>query len=174
MGTYLTVPVTDKDAFDGENDKIRFGGCHMQGWRTSQEDAALHDEALDAGLQLFAVFDGHGSNEVAEYARDNLGKFIKESSSYASKDYKQAFADACKRIDQSLKTPEGQQELLKYSTEMSASYDIKISMSRQSEYPVVLPQEVGCTACMCLITPTSIICANLGDSRAVLGIQEGD
>ena len=50
MGTYLTVPVTDKDAFDGENDKIRFGGCHMQGWRTSQEDAALHDEALDAGL----------------------------------------------------------------------------------------------------------------------------
>ena len=31
----------------------------------------------------------------------------------------------------------------------------------------------GCTACACLIGPTSIITANIGDSRAVLGQLSG-
>ena len=31
----------------------------------------------------------------------------------------------------------------------------------------------GCTACVVLITATQIICANSGDSRAVLGYKDG-
>ena len=54
----------------------------MQGWRTSQEDAALHEIDFENGLSMFAVFDGHGSNEVAEYARDNLIKFFKDTEEY--------------------------------------------------------------------------------------------
>lgn len=79
MGTYLTVPVTTKNPFDGENDKMKFGGCHMQGWRTSQEDAAIHEMDLGDGNALFAVFDGHGSNEIAEFSRDNLPRLLIES-----------------------------------------------------------------------------------------------
>ena len=36
-----------------------------------------------------------------------------------------------------------------------------------------LPFHVGCTACVCLITPDSIFCANAGDSRAILGFKNG-
>jgi len=31
------------------------------------------------------------------------------------------------------------------------------------------PQNSGCTACVVLVTPTEIYCANAGDSRAILG-----
>ena len=51
----------------------------MQGWRTSQEDAAIHIGDLGDGNALFAVMDGHGSNEIAEYARDTLPSLITQS-----------------------------------------------------------------------------------------------
>ena len=31
-----------------------------------------------------------------------------------------------------------------------------------------IPMNVGTTACVCLVTPTEIYCANTGDSRAIL------
>lgn len=82
MGTYLTVPVLTKEPFEGETARFKFGGCHMQGWRTSQEDAAIHIGDLGDGNGLFAVMDGHGSNEVAEFARDYLPKIIIDSDEY--------------------------------------------------------------------------------------------
>lgn len=36
-----------------------------------------------------------------------------------------------------------------------------------------LPFNAGCTACVCLITPDTIYCANAGDSRAVLSSKTG-
>lgn len=99
MGTYLTTPVTEKNAFDGENDKLAFGGCHMQGWRTSQEDAAIHQVDIGDGLSMFAVFDGHGSNEVALFAEHNLVDFFKESEHYKTQNYPEALKDACIKVD---------------------------------------------------------------------------
>lgn len=34
-------------------------------------------------------------------------------------------------------------------------------------------KDTGCTACMVLITPTKIICANIGDSRACMKTKKG-
>jgi serine/threonine protein phosphatase PrpC len=87
MGTYLTVPVTEKNSFDGENNRLKFGGCHMQGWRTSQEDAAVHILDLGDGNSLFAVMDGHGSNEVAEFARDTIPSLLLNMDEYKTGDY---------------------------------------------------------------------------------------
>lgn len=42
----------------------------MQGWRATQEDAAICEIDTDPGVSIFGVFDGHGSNEVAEFCRD--------------------------------------------------------------------------------------------------------
>ena len=36
-----------------------------------------------------------------------------------------------------------------------------------------MPFQAGCTACVCLLTPDYIFCANAGDSRAVLGLKNG-
>jgi hypothetical protein len=60
MGDFLTKPITEKNAIDGKNDLMKYGGCSMQGWRKSNEDAHLHILDLGDGNSLFAVFDGHG------------------------------------------------------------------------------------------------------------------
>jgi serine/threonine protein phosphatase PrpC len=36
-----------------------------------------------------------------------------------------------------------------------------------------VPFNAGCTACVCLITPDTIFCANSGDSRAILVSKAG-
>lgn len=36
-----------------------------------------------------------------------------------------------------------------------------------------IPFNAGCTACVCLITADSVICANAGDSRAILVDKKG-
>ena len=40
---------------------------------------------------------------------------------------------------------------------------------RLKEVPFVM----GCTACLCLVTKTEIICSNSGDSRAILVKKDG-
>ena len=41
----------------------------MQGWRGNMEDSHIADLDIGDGNSLFAVFDGHGGKEVAEYAK---------------------------------------------------------------------------------------------------------
>ena len=57
----------------------RWGLCSMQGWRCSQEDDHLAQEVTQADGKkgmLFAVWDGHGGKEVAEYAKNHFYKIF--------------------------------------------------------------------------------------------------
>ena len=36
-----------------------------------------------------------------------------------------------------------------------------------------IPKDSGCTACVVLVTPDNIYCANAGDSRAILTKKDG-
>ena len=63
----MTKPITEKNACDGKNDRMKYGGCSMQGWRKSNEDAHLHILDIGDGNALFAVFDGHGGEQVAMF-----------------------------------------------------------------------------------------------------------
>ena len=76
MGDFLTKPITEKNATDGKNEKYKYGGCSMQGWRKSNEDAHLHILDLGDGNSLFAVFDGHGGSKCSEFCRENLEKHL--------------------------------------------------------------------------------------------------
>jgi serine/threonine protein phosphatase PrpC len=40
------------------------------------------------GVSLFGVFDGHGGNEVADFARDNFADELKKNASFKKGDYK--------------------------------------------------------------------------------------
>jgi serine/threonine protein phosphatase PrpC len=73
MGAYLDAPIKDKNPEPGQNDMAVWGACAMQGWRCSMEDAHLCKEVKipntnEKGM-IFAVFDGHGGKEVAEYVK---------------------------------------------------------------------------------------------------------
>lgn len=65
MGIYLTKPNTDKNSSKGENDQLKYGVSSMQGWRMQMEDAHITQINLTPEIALFAVFDGHGGQEVA-------------------------------------------------------------------------------------------------------------
>lgn len=55
---------------------------------------------------MFAVYDGHGGHEVAEYASRHLPNFIKETEDYKKGDYEKALIDAFLGFDATLAKPE--------------------------------------------------------------------
>ena len=59
------------------------GECN-QGGRDHLEDFILIPETEENGDAFFAVFDGHGGQEAAKYARDNLWQTIKASEGFDS------------------------------------------------------------------------------------------
>jgi len=106
MGAYLSEPKTSKDSSDNEGDRVKCGASSMQGWRISQEDAHNCILHFDKNSSLFAVYDGHGGHEVAEYCSKNLPEFIKQVENYKNGNYEQALKDAFLEFDATLATPE--------------------------------------------------------------------
>eukprot|EP00210_Caulerpa_lentillifera_P001150 g1107.t1 len=72
MGAYLSAPVTEKRAFDGETTTVKYGGSAMQGWRRNMEDAHFVHLSVKHELSVFGVFDGHGGCEVARFCEKYL------------------------------------------------------------------------------------------------------
>ncbi|KAJ8967533.1 hypothetical protein NQ314_002848 [Rhamnusium bicolor] len=93
MGSYLSEPVTEKLSNDEVNDKLKCGASSMQGWRVSQEDA--HNCLLDFDINtaFFAVYDGHGGHEVAQYCSQKLPHFIKDTQAFKNGDIEKALID---------------------------------------------------------------------------------
>lgn len=79
MGDFLTKPITEKNAQDGKSDRLMFGACSMQGWRKSNEDAHIHKLNLGDGNSLFAVFDGHGGEQVAMFCEEHMPDILMSS-----------------------------------------------------------------------------------------------
>eukprot|EP00802_Teleaulax_amphioxeia_P016680 Tamp_16804.p1 GENE.Tamp_16804~~Tamp_16804.p1 ORF type:complete len:408 (-),score=90.36 Tamp_16804:212-1372(-) len=75
MGAYLSQPNTEKHSEDGEGPgSLRYGVSEMQGWRMHMEDAHITKPELSkgCGVGMFAVFDGHGGQEVAKFASKHM------------------------------------------------------------------------------------------------------
>lgn len=112
MGAFLSKPVTDTYPFDDMLDgKIAYGSSSMQGFRTAQEDAHLCLLDFDKDTYLFAVFDGHGGAEVAQYASKKYPEFLKNNESYKKQDYAEALKQSFLEFDASLIKEEVYKEL---------------------------------------------------------------
>jgi len=79
-----------------------YGASSMQGWRVSQEDAHNHILNFDNGKSLFAVYDGHGGHEVAEYCSKYLPDYIKKNENYKCGNYEKALEDSFIGFDATL------------------------------------------------------------------------
>ncbi|KAL5240486.1 hypothetical protein ACI65C_007896 [Semiaphis heraclei] len=101
MGTYLSKPITDKESHDTDNGWLSCGSSSMQGWRESQEDAHNCLLDFDKNVALFAVYDGHGGAEVAQYAAEKLPSLVKNTL-YDNQDYEKALVKAFMDFDDSL------------------------------------------------------------------------
>lgn len=106
MGAYMSEPVKEKDSESGGDARFSYGASSMQGWRISQEDAhncilGLSDEAK---LALFAVYDGHGGAEVAQYTAQHFPQHIlKEKLASSKTNFSEILVDAFLSFDLHLK-----------------------------------------------------------------------
>jgi len=102
MGAYLSEPVLDKHSQDEDEVNLCYGASSMQGWRISQEDAHNSIIEYDSGKSFFAVYDGHGGHEVAEYCSKALPEFIKKNVNYKTGNYKKALEESFISFDATL------------------------------------------------------------------------
>lgn len=107
MGDFLTKPITEKNATDGKNDKFIYGACSMQGWRKSNEDAHIHNLDLGDGNSLFAVFDGHGGEQVAMFCERHMPPMLMNNDEYKKKNFSRALEETFVEIDYLLINEEG-------------------------------------------------------------------
>jgi protein phosphatase 1G len=175
MGDFLTKPVTEKNPTDGKNDRMLFGACSMQGWRKSNEDAHIHKLDLGDGNSLFAVFDGHGGEQVALFCERYFAEVLMALEAYKQKDFARALEEAFVELDFMLLSDEGHDKLRQIQLEIKRAVrggNAKLDITEEREIKS-LPFQAGCTACVCLVTNDTIYCANAGDSRAVLVERSG-
>ncbi|XP_065062331.1 uncharacterized protein LOC135689136 [Rhopilema esculentum] len=111
MGAYRSVPLVEKASNDGEGNGVAYGVSEMQGWRVTMEDAWTCLPYLDESTSMFAVFDGHGGQEVAQFCSKKLANFIKDSEGYKNGDLRKSLDDAFRSIDQSILDEETIKEL---------------------------------------------------------------
>lgn len=139
MGQTLSEPVTAKESSYCQNEQYRVGSSCMQGWRVNMEDSHTHILSLpdDPGTAYFAVYDGHGGANVAQYAGKHLHKFIVKRPEY-NNDVESALKQAFLDIDHTMLNDESCGE-----------------------------QMAGSTAIVTLIKNNKLYCANAGDSRAI-------
>jgi len=142
MGNYLESPRTEKNT---ERHGLIAGISSMQGWRMSMEDTHIAANMPNAeDHTLFAVFDGHGGEGAANFVAARFTKQLAESREW----------------DEYLATRS--EPLLR-----QAFTQCFIELDNQMRLDETIA-ESGCTATVVMITPTFIICANAGDSRAVM------
>lgn len=113
MGAYLSTPLTDTQSTDEANEYLSCGASEMQGWRMSQEDAHICSLDFDKSISLFAVFDGHGGPEVAQYCSKKLPEFLKNTEAYRTNEYEKALKDTFIGFDATLVNDEIIEELKK-------------------------------------------------------------
>jgi protein phosphatase 2C len=114
----------------------RVGGCTAPGSRISGEVSPVH---------FFAVYDGHGGSQVAEFCKERMHKVIEEELGQETinafewqKKWESTFSDGFQRTDDEVLTGK------------------------------VAPDMVGSTALVVVLSGCQIITSNCGDSRALL------
>ncbi|XP_032226547.2 probable protein phosphatase 2C 3 isoform X2 [Nematostella vectensis] len=111
MGAYLSKPKTEMNSVTESNSKMSYGASAMQGWRVSMEDAHTCLLDFDEDTSLFAVYDGHGGQEVAEYVSKHLPDVLRGDIGYKEGNTKQALIDTFLKVDESIVSEEGLKEL---------------------------------------------------------------
>jgi serine/threonine protein phosphatase PrpC len=89
-------------------------------------------------------------------------KELKKLESFKRKDYRTSLQECFMKMDTLMLTKEGKKELAKFASAGKQSAD-HTDYYEQSEII-----HAGCTANVVMITKAEIICANAGDSRAVM------
>lgn len=146
MGNILSFPQMDKIKQMIKTSEFEAVGKEMQGYRVNMEDEMIISELNIENHYIFAIFDGHGGSSVSEYLRINFIRVFVNNENWdlynESEDVffiKKALNETCLEIDKDILN------------------DVDL-----------FSNECGSTGIICVMTPTHIICANVGDSRSII------
>ena len=105
-------------------------------------------------ISYFAIFDGHGGDKCSIYLRDNLLNFILEDKNFPI-DIKQSLISAVERAEN-----EFNQQFKNLTLDDLNKYNEKTDFS-------------GSCVLVCLIVDNKIFLCNIGDSRAIMSMENG-
>ncbi|KAF3686309.1 Protein phosphatase 1G [Channa argus] len=148
MGAYLSQPNTTKTSSDGGNNIMGYGFSAMQGWRVSMEDAHNCIPDFDEETAMFAVYDGHGGEEVALYSSKYLPDIIKEQKAYKDGKLQKALEDAFLAIDSRITTEDVIKELIQIAgrpTEEPPAEKVAEEDDLDTEEAILLHEEATMT-----------------------------
>ncbi|KAG5449908.1 Protein phosphatase 1A [Clonorchis sinensis] len=151
MGAFLEKPKTEKSSDAGSGNGIRYGLSSMQGWRVEMEDAHVARVELSGPFKTwsyFGVFDGHAGARVSELCASKLLETI-----LSTEEFKKLAQTDEQDLDVTL--------LKRGVVNGFLTFDRELAFEDRDE-------KSGSTAVIAFITPTHIIMANCGDSRAML------
>ncbi|VDL75343.1 unnamed protein product [Nippostrongylus brasiliensis] len=163
MGAFLDKPKTAKTNCSGEGNGLRYAMASMQGWRVDMEDAhvvevSMADREPYKDWSFFAVFDGHAGNVAADDAAENIMKTLMETPQF-------------EKVTEELKQNGGllcEKSIVLLEDGIKAGF-LKLDDNIRTR---LNSDRSGSTAVCAMITPTHIIIANLGDSRAVVSRKD--
>jgi len=176
----LESPITEKESEEGQANNLCYGVSSMQGWRASMEDqhniiGSLKDVP---NISFFGVYDGHGGKFTSDYISKYLPKVFENRKEF--RDYKnlsqsdrddvkgiKLLKNAC--IATFLEMDAALLRIKKYARSKSpsslTSFNESVEYRRHlGNMPKV--ERSGSTCVVVIVTPSHIICANAGDSRA--------
>lgn len=173
MGASLDKPIVKKTTETASANGLSFAVSAMQGYRVSMEDAHVLVPSLE-GQDLpehafVGVYDGHGGEQTALLAAKHLLNYIVRRPEFD--EYRKAWKTFVAATDcQDGSTSNENAQLL--GKAISAGI-----LKFDRELPELLKDSglddsSGSTANIVFITPTHLVCANVGDSRAVCRTHE--
>ncbi|KAL7570680.1 hypothetical protein ACA910_014951 [Epithemia clementina (nom. ined.)] len=173
--------------------KIEYAVSGMRGFRQNMEDQHLFCNSIPVEGQpmdclsdhsLFAVLDGHGGQYAAKYCAANFLRILSrrpELSNYVQLNkigpksrcdtngislLKFALGNSFLQLDEELT-----KEQISINDNARSEREQKAQAKADATgipQPVLLAERSGSTSVIVLITPSHILCANAGDSRAIL------
>eukprot|EP00039_Didymoeca_costata_P022973 m.5711 g.5711 ORF g.5711 m.5711 type:complete len:351 (-) comp3369_c0_seq1:2124-3176(-) len=149
MGSFLDKPVTEKETIEGAGNGLVWTCSSMQGWRIEMEDAHTCETNVNGlpGTSFFAVYDGHGGKTVSTLSAVQLLPIILNGEQLNTGDKSAECLE--KALYQGLLDQD--QHFLQTEPKLAAATD-----------------HSGSTCIASFITPSHIILANCGDSRALI------
>lgn len=192
LADHVTDKVTEMGA--SKSKEIRYAASEMKGWRDTMEDChtlctEIPVEGTSQCLEdhsLFAVYDGHGGGFTSKYAGNTFVRVFSERKAwkkYAALDkegdrgrdgvigielLRKGLRGTFMALDDELR-----QQQIAQNESLLCRLSAKDSDSGgMTETPEVLQpfriERSGSTIVVVLITPSHVICANAGDSRAII------